>query len=494
MSSLLLALENWYNCVVSINEEKMVLVMKMDFSLNLVQTQKLIMTPELRQAIEILQYNSLELKEFIQEELMNNPVLDTYGASPDVVDKAEDAKPDDQKSLENVDIDWKELMSNYEPSRITSQQSGSAEQVNFDAFIASEDSLTEHLLEQLNFTLLNKKQIEAGTYIIENIDDNGYLTLENGEVAERFGIDEDDVEDVIQTIQMFEPAGVGARDLKECLLIQVQMREIENKLVIDMINHYLDELARNRIGDISKKTGQKPEAVQEAADIIRTLEPKPGRLFASMRDVRYIIPDVNIEKVEGEYVVIVNDQSVPRLRINKYYQKILRDSMAEKQVSEYIQEKLQAALRVIRSIEQRRNTIFRVVTAIIEHQREFFDKGTIYLKPLTLKEIAEKVGVHESTVSRAVNGKYLQCPRGVFEIKYFFQSGVSSAQGDGVSAESIKSIIQEMVSNENPKKPLSDQRISNELNKIGIKVSRRTIAKYRDELGIPGSSKRKRYD
>lgn len=468
--------------------------MKMDFSLNLVQTQKLIMTPELRQAIEILQYNSLELKEFIQEELMNNPVLDTSGASPDVVEKPEEPKEAEEKSLENVDIDWKELMSNYEPSRITSQQGSQSEQINFDAFVASEDSLTEHLLEQLNFTLLNEQETEAGVYIIENIDSNGYLFLENNEVAERFHLDEDDVEDIIQTIQTFEPAGVGARDLKECLLIQVQMKEIENKLVIEMINNHLEELARNRISEISKKTGYKPECVQEAADVIKTLEPKPGRLFASMRDVRYIVPDVNVEKVEGEYVVIVNDQSVPRLRINKYYQKILRDSLAEKQVSEYIQDKLQAALRVIRSIEQRRNTIFRVVTAIVEHQREFFDKGTIYLKPLTLKEIAEKVGVHESTVSRAVNGKYLQCPRGVFEIKYFFQSGVSSSQGDGVSAESIKSIIQEMVSEENQKKPLSDQHISNELNKIGIKVSRRTIAKYRDELGIPGSSKRKRYD
>jgi len=468
--------------------------MKMDFSLNLVQTQKLIMTPELRQAIEILQYNSLELKEFIQEELMNNPVLDTSGPSPDVVEKPDDSKPADEKPLENVDIDWKELMNQYEPSRITSQQSGSADQVNFDAFVASEDSLTEHLLEQLNFTLLNASEIEAGMYIIENIDDNGYLVLENREVADRFNMDEDDVEDIIQTIQMFEPAGVGARDLKECLLIQVQMKEIENKLVIEMINQHLDELARNKISDISKKTGCKPEDVQEAADVIKTLEPKPGRLFASMRDVRYIVPDVNIEKIEGEYVILVNDQSVPRLRINKYYQQILKDATSEKQVSEYIQDKLQAALRVIRSIEQRRNTIFRVVTAVVEHQREFFDKGTIYLKPLTLKEIAEKVGVHESTVSRAVNGKYLQCPRGVFEIKYFFQSGVSSSQGDGVSAESIKSIIQEMVSKENQKKPFSDQHISNELNKIGIKVSRRTIAKYRDELGIPGSSKRKRYD
>ncbi len=190
---------------------------------------------------------------------------------------------------------------------------------------------------------------------------------------------------------------------------------------------------------------------------------------------------------------MVNDQSVPRLRINKYYQQILKDATSEKQVSEYIQDKLQAALRVIRSIEQRRNTIFRVVTAVVEHQREFLIKEPLF-KTLTLKEIAEKVGVHESTVSRAVNGKYLQCPRGVFEIKYFFQSGVSSSQGDGVSAESIKSIIQEMVSKENQKKPFSDQHISNELNKIGIKVSRRTIAKYRDELGIPGSSKRKRFD
>jgi len=472
--------------------------MKMDFSLNLSQTQKLIMTPELRQAIEILQYNSLELKEFIQEELINNPVLDTAGPSSDVAEKSEeqraqDEKPQDEKPLENVDIDWKEMMSNYEPSRITSQQSGSAEQINYDAFVASEDNLTEHLLSQLSFTALKGDQIDAGIYVIETIDGNGYLNIENSEVADKFRMTEDDVEEIIQTIQTFEPAGVGARDLKECLLIQVQMKELANKLVIEMINNHLEELARNRLKEIAKKTSFTSEEVQEAADIIKTLEPKPGRLFASMRGVRYIVPDVNIEKIEGEYVVLVNDQSVPKLRVNKYYRQILNDSLAEENVSDYIKEKLQAALRVIRSIEQRRNTIFRVVTAIIEHQIEFFDKGTIYLKPLTLKEIAEKVSVHESTVSRAVNGKYLQCPRGVFEIKYFFQSGVSSSYGEGVSAESIKSIIQDMVSNENTRKPLSDQFISNELNKIGIKVSRRTIAKYRDELEIPSSSKRKRY-
>ncbi len=467
--------------------------MKMSFNLNLTQTQKLVMTPELRQAIEILQYNAVELNDFIQEELLSNPVLDKQQEEFETSEKEAEKQDADGEGMEKVDIDWKEYLNDYEPHHSNSKMKEVKDQVSFEAFVACESTLVDYLMEQFQFTVFKNPLFDAGVYIIENIDGNGYLFIKNDEVAEKFKITDDDVEEIIQTIQTFEPAGVGARDLKECLSIQVQMKEINNKLVIELINDYLDDIASNRIGKIAKQLSARVDDVQIAADIIKKLEPKPGRLFASLRNVRYIVPDVNIVKIDEEYVIQVNEYTAPRLRISGFYQKILKESEMEKNASEYIQERLQSAIRIIKSIEQRKNTIYRVVEAILECQHDFFEGGTVHLKTLTLKDIAEIIGVHESTVSRAVSGKYLQCPRGVYEIKYFFQSGVSSDMGDGVSAESIKTMIKEFIDGENQAKPHSDQYLSNELNKVGIKVSRRTIAKYRDELGILSSSKRKRY-
>jgi len=476
------------------------MALKMQFNLNLVQTQKLVMTPELRQAIEILQYNSVELSEFIQDQLLTNPVLEMYGP-PEAPDKhADGGEPSNPAELPRTstadvpDVDWKEWA--QEEARLTShrqQERVYAEEFNLDQLLVREDTLTEHLHSQLQFAALDDMQKRIGAYIIENLDSNGYLSLKNEEISSRFGCDEDAVEDVIQMIQTFEPSGICARDLRECLLIQVQMQRVENRLVIPIIENYLDDLASNRIAIIGKALSATTEEIQRAVDVIRSFEPKPGRIFASLRDVRYVIPDVTIEKVGQEYLVLVNDQAAPRLKVSPYYQSILRESLVEENASSYIQERLQSALRIIRSIEQRRNTLFKVVKTILDTQRDFFDSGTLYLKPMTLKDISEQIGVHESTVSRAVNGKYVQCPRGVFELKYFFQSGVSNTQGDGVSSQSVKSAISELVAAENPRKPISDQHISDELNGRGICVSRRTIAKYREELGIPGSSKRRRF-
>ncbi|RKD27499.1 RNA polymerase, sigma 54 subunit, RpoN/SigL [Caminicella sporogenes DSM 14501] len=455
--------------------------MRMSYGLNLVQTQKLIMTPELKQAIEILQYNSVELNQFIQEELLNNPILEV---------------PQDKSEIKNSDlIDWKEYFKysenfSYYNKNVDYEE---REEVSFDNFVSNETTLTDHLLFQLQFTLLKGEKKLAAEYIIENIDTNGYLRLDNKEIMMRYRLSEDEVENIIKIIQTFEPVGVGARNLRECLLIQLENKGIKDKIIYKIVSDFLDELASNKINYISKKLNISPHEVQKAVDFIKTLEPKPGRTFSSLRDVKYITPDVIVEKIDNEYIIVVNDITAPKLTINNYYRKLLLNSEIGNNTSSYINRKLNSAIKIIKSIQQRRNTIYKVVKAIVNYQKEFFDKGTIYLKPLTLREIADEIGMHESTVSRAVNGKYLQCPRGIFELKYFFQSGVSNNYGDGMSAESIKSIIKELIDGEDSKKPLSDQAISNELNKIGIKISRRTVAKYRDEMKIPSSSKRKRY-
>ena len=338
--------------------------------------------------------------------------------------------------------------------------------------------------------------MKIAKYIIENIDSNGYLDLENEIIAKEFSIKEDKIENIINTIQTFEPLGICARSLEECLLIQANIKyeddKIVKKIIKKIIKNHLEDLACNRISAIAKELNENIKVVQDACDKIKKFEPKPGRLFSSMKDVKYIVPDVIVKKVDGEYKIIVSESTAPRLYINKFYRSLLSAEIND-DATKYIKEKLNSALKVIRSIEQRKNTIYRVVKSIIDYQMDFFEKGPMYLRTLTLKDIADEIEMHESTVSRAISGKYMQCPNGLFEIKYFFQSGVSSSFGEGVSSESIKMLIKEMIEKENPKKPISDQYISNELNELGIKVSRRTIAKYRDELGILSSSKRKRY-
>lgn len=464
--------------------------MKIGYNLKLTQTQKLVMTPELRQSIEILQYNALELGEFINEELLTNPILEKEAVAPVEVVRVEEVKKDVDK-IES--IDWKRVSDEIGIKSLTKKYRDSNENVQFDSFLASEESLHEHLIEQLRYTHLDERGIRVGLYVIQSINDSGYLNIDVSRVCGKFHIDTDYLEDIILTIQGFDPIGVGARDIRECLLIQAVHHQIKDKNVYRIIDDYLDDLGANRLGHISKKLDISIEAVKEATKCIKGLEPKPGREYSSLKDVRYITPDVSLKKVHGDYVILVNDVTAPKLHINEFYRKMLDNQDLNENASEYVHKKLTAALKLIRSIEQRRNTIYRVVEAILEHQYEFFERGPIYLKRLTLKDVAEKLEMHESTISRATNGKYMQCPTGLYELKYFFQSGVSSHQGEGVSSESIKVIIKDMIDKESKAKPISDQYIADELGKVGVKISRRTVAKYRGELGILSTSKRKNY-
>lgn len=464
--------------------------MKLSYNLNLQQSQKLIMTPELKQSIEILQYNAQELSEFINEELLTNPILEKADGSLEV-QVPERTKSEFEERLDK--IDWKQVSDDIQIKSTTRKYQESSEAVNYDNFVASEITLHEHLLSQLQYTLIEDKWMQLATYLIQCVDPSGYLRMDINYVLEYYGIDSDLLEEIILTIQTFDPIGVGARDLQECLLIQAVYRAIENKNVYWIINDHLEDIGSNKLDVISKTLKITIDEVKDAVEIIKQFEPKPGRSFASLKDITYIKPDVTLKKTDDGYVILVNESTAPKLHVSNFYKKMLNEQEVNVQATEYITKKLQSALRLIKSIEQRRNTIYRVVEAILEYQFDFFEKGPIHLKTLTLKEIAGKIGVHESTVSRATSGKYIQCPTGLYELKYFFQSGVNTSRGDGVSAESIKIVIKEMIEKEPPNKPLSDQNISIEFDKIGVKISRRTVAKYRTELGILSTSKRKKF-
>jgi len=449
--------------------------MDIKYGLNLIQTQKLVLTPELRQAIEILQYNSTELNDLIENEMLDNPLLE---------------------SNENFDLNDAELRmfvkkyyntNYYEPIN-------NEEKEDMLNFVPKEDTLREHLIFQLQFTLLEPDKKKIAVFLIENIDDNGYLKYIESVVMKKFKVEPDVIEEIVQTIQTFEPYGVGARDIKECLLIQLYHLESSSEIEKEIVKNHLDNIANNRLMNISKDLNITIFEVQKAVDSIRKLEPKPGRIYSSIKNVRFVKPDVTVLKEKGEYTILVNDFTAPKLKISKYYKELIDKDTIDPKVREYIVGKINMGLKLIKSIEQRRSTIYKVVEAIMEYQKDYFEKGKMYLKTMTLKDIAEKIDMHESTVSRAINGKYMQCGSGLFELKFFFQSGVTSLYGEGISSETIKIYIKDMIEKENTSKPISDQEMSNELNLMGIKISRRTIAKYRDDLFIASSSKRKRFD
>ena len=448
--------------------------MKLGYDLTIEQTQKLALTPELIQAIQILQFSNQELDSYVQEQLLINPVIETAGEKP-----AEEFELPD-------------------PERVTDSYRGEyrreeKQQYPYEQHAANDVTLVEHLMFQLQFAPLCEAQRKTGKYIIESLDDNGYLTQSRQELAAGLGLEPEEIEKVLEVIHTFDPAGVGAEDLSECLLIQLASQDRLTELKQRVISDFLEDMASNRLAVIARKLGTETEQIQKIADEIRTLDPKPGRAFASQDETRYITPDVFVEKEDGEYHVIINEGSVPHLMVSSYYRQVLRESANDRNLAEYLNDRINTANWLIKSIEQRKQTIYNVVSAVVRHQRDFFEYGSRHIKPMTLKQIAEDVGIHESTVSRSINGKYMQSPRGVFEIKYFFTSGVSAGEGDGMSSNAVKSIIREIVEQEDSKKPCSDQYMADRMQADGINISRRTVAKYREEMGIPSSQKRKRY-
>jgi RNA polymerase sigma-54 factor len=473
------------------------------------------MTPELIQAIKILQYNIQELNEYVEEQLLSNPLLEM---SPDTGDEetrpeaggaastslrekegagnAADGHPEEKR---REDFDWQEYLQAQEYDDVSySQPGGYASDRPDDISVYAQSrlagvTLIEHLTTQLLFSDLTGESYEIGRYVIESLDDNGYMTQTTQEIAEHCGASVEEAEKVAGVIRTFDPAGVGASCLSECLLLQLDALGITDDVTRQIVSEHIEDLASNRLAHIAKKFGLKKEEAQRIADTIRRLEPKPGRSFSNGTDANYIIPDVIVEKTPAGYSIAVNNDETPRLIINPYYKKILRSEEKGSGTAQFLSRRLNNAMWLIKSIDQRKDTIRRVAEAVVKHQTGFLDKGSKYLRPLTLKMIADEIGMHESTVSRAVNGKYMQTPRGVFEIKYFFASGTGEGGAERVASGGIKAYIEELIEGENPAAPISDQNIADRLRVRGIDVSRRTIAKYRDEMGVPSSSARRRY-
>lgn len=471
--------------------------MKMGFELNLSQTQKLIMTPELRQAIQILQFNNVELLDYINKQLEVNPFLESNDRGESSISSEHAEERPIEKDNSKDEIDWKEVIEKYDDVsyRTYESNSDSDDKQTFESYTSKKMDLKDHLLVQLGLSVKSKKEKRIGEFIIESLDSKGYLGCTIQDISLLMNEDIVDVERILRLIQTFDPVGVGARNLSECLMIQLKEKGIQDKNAYIIVEKYLEDVATNKIQKIAKELHITINRVQSICDIIKMLEPKPSRGFiVDSENIRYIVPDVTIEKINDEYIILVNDSNFPMLTISDYYKSMI-SNLDDKEANKFITDKLNSSMWLIKSIEQRRSTLYNVVNSILKFQRKFFDEGNTALKPLVLKDVADDIGVHESTVSRATNGKYVQTPRGIFELKYFFSNslGHEGDEGENVSSTSVKSQIQELINKENTKKPLSDQKIADLLCEQGINISRRTVAKYRDEMRIPSSSMRRRY-
>ncbi|MBK5244630.1 MAG: RNA polymerase factor sigma-54 [Eubacteriaceae bacterium] len=471
--------------------------MNINLNLNITQTQKLIMTQEMRQAIEILQLTSMELNNLIEEEIMVNPVLEFNEVSIKEQAPETDETTKDETNKKD-DIKWDDYFHSMETSEYRSQAPSNYDpddEFGFEKIFHQEKTLSEYLNFQLNMVTieLTKEEKFIGQYLIDCIDDNGYLIVDMGYLQGILESKEHSINKLIRIIQDFDPVGVGARDITECLGIQLRhMGYDDDEIYMDIINHHIKELGDNQYKRIAHATGLSIEEVFEFKEIIKTLEPKPGREFTNLEGVSYVIPDGTIEIIDGELVAKINEISAPRLKINSFYKGMLKKTNENEDTRKYLEKKLDGAVFLIRSIEQRRDTILKVIQAIALCQETFFFEGVEDLRPLTLKTIADMIEVHESTVSRAIRGKFIQTPKGTFPLKFFFKRGFNQGEEDR-SSDAIKQFIQDLVEGEDKKKPLSDQKISEILKAKNLDVARRTIAKYREALLIQPSSKRKEY-
>ena len=490
--------------------------MALEIKLNQKLSQSLVMTPQLQQAIKLLQLGRSEYLEVIEKELLENPILE---------DAREEFQPSDNKSfadsLQSMERDPNasgEFSSNtpqetLESSKIqiesdivsyfdlyadsqgsgygNSRRSEDEDLPPIEATVSKREGLTSHLLWQLRTATLSVEEQEIAYHIIGNLDKNGYFIGTPQEIAEKIQFPESHVEAVLSLVQELDPPGIGARDLRECLLIQLDQMGLRPLLAGRIVEKHLDKLETRRYEQIAKEEKVEVDEVYQALRMIQRLEPRPGRGFVDEEPI-YITPDLYVKKVENEWVVSLNEAGMPKLRLSPRYRELLTQAeqtpAAER---DYIQDRLRSAAWLIKSVVQRQRTIHRVAEAIVRVQKEFLEQGVSAMRPLVLREIAQEVGMHESTISRVTTNKFIHTPHGVFELKYFFSSGLHSQEGD-VSSESVKERIRELVSDENLRSPLSDQQLADKLKGEGIDIARRTVAKYREMSGILSSSRRKK--
>jgi RNA polymerase sigma-54 factor len=480
--------------------------MALEQKLHLKLSQKLIMTPSLQQAIKLLQLSKLELQEVLNQELLENPLLEESAeeakqeeAEAEAQEKtqteeeAKAAEPAPEKEKDSFDeIDYDAYFQDYIEYGYNPRMGEDHEEFPIENTLTRPPNLTDHLAWQLGMSDSSPAVKEIGAFIIGNIDEDGYLRATNDEIVAAGSYDPADVEKAISIIQSLDPIGVGARDLRECLLLQLDFLEVDNPMVEAIVRDHWDMFMQRHFVQIAKALAIDMKTLEGVVEVIKHLDPKPGRKYSNERAI-YVEPDVYIQKVGDEYIIVLNEDGMPKLRINGSYRNMLNsmDSKSDGETVNYIKDKIRSAVWLIKSLDQRQRTIYKVAESIVKHQREFLEKGIDFLRPLVLRDVADDIQMHESTVSRVVSNKYMHTPRGLFLMKYFFHSGIDSDTGEDISSLTVKKKIQGFIDGEDPRKPLSDSKIMKILNDEGINIARRTVAKYRDELNIPSSTDRK---
>ncbi|WP_028574078.1 RNA polymerase factor sigma-54 [Desulfonatronovibrio hydrogenovorans] len=479
--------------------------MALELRQNLKLTQQLVMTPQLQQAIKLLQLSRLELLEVVQQELLENPMLEELQPVSEeeqerqaLNDKDQGAKlTSEEKEIIN-NADWEDYLGEFSS---TSKQSGSREwevpeeMQSYEARYSAKPSLEGHLMWQLHLQNLTPDETRIGEEIIGNIDSRGYLKATVEEIGRSCSVQESLVDQVLAKVQNFDPVGVAARDLRECLIIQLKALNETDPILIELVTEHLEDIERNRLAPLLKKFRISKELMKEYIEVLQSLDPFPGSSYGS-EDVIYISPDIYVYKYEDDFVIVLNEDGLPSIQLSPFYESLNqapKDRKNKKEI-DYFQEKTRSAIWLMKSLHQRQRTLYKVMESILKFQKEFFVHGVTRLKPLILKEVAEDISMHESTVSRITTSKYVSTPFGLFELKFFFNSALSMDSGGTVGSESVKAAIKKMVASEDPKKPLSDDAIATNLKKeLDVNIARRTVAKYRAALKIPSSSRRKKF-
>jgi len=487
--------------------------MALEIKQQLKLSQQLVITPQLQQAIKLLQLSQPELVELVEKELLENPLLEEESQNSENTPKDPPEIAAERENLENtgdgsaklkenqevggkegdfkeepIDFDWDNYLNTYNAPEMMGRIN-TEDLPSYENTLANKTSLFDHLMWQMQLSSMDPDEVEVGTMILGGINDDGYYNESLDEVAQKSDRSFDFVEHVLERIQEFDPPGVGARNLKECLLLQVKQLGEHREIVEQIINKHLPNLEKRDYPKIARDLKTTPEKIKQIAKLIHELEPKPGREY-STNEAQYITPDVYVKKMGDDWTVVLNEDGLPKLKVNPLYRSMMEGDV-KSATKDYVQDKLRSAIWLIRSIHQRQRTLYKTSKTIVKFQQNFFEKGINHLKPMILRDVANEIEMHESTVSRVTTNKYMHTPHGIFELKFFFNSGITTVGGDSIASESIKNKIKGLVSQENPKKPLSDQEIVRLLKDVNIEIARRTVAKYREMMGILPSSKRR---